>query len=62
MNLYPDMKKTILVLGKNDELLSQNVNEELFLVAEGQSSLNVANVICFTLSKKKKKKRNTTLY
>jgi hypothetical protein len=34
------MRKNITVLGKNGSLLSQNAYKELFLLAEGRSTLN----------------------
>jgi hypothetical protein len=39
MNLYHDMRKNITELEQNDYSLSQYVNKELFLFAEGWSPL-----------------------
>jgi hypothetical protein len=36
------MRKNITVLGKNGSLLSQNAYKELFLLAEGQSTLTLS--------------------
>jgi hypothetical protein len=40
MNLYHDIRKNITALGKYDNSLSQNINKELFLFAEGRSPLS----------------------
>jgi hypothetical protein len=62
MNLYHDMRKNITVLGKNGSLWSQNAYKELFLLAEGRSTLNVISLQLVSINFMKHKKEDIQFY